>query len=205
MSQSHNASTSLNEPRQVRQWGEMGNWAPYYDFIMTLMTLGREAKLRQLTLDLCQLEPGNKVLEIGCGTGTLSLAAKDRIGTSGEICGLDLAPEMVEIAQRKARRKGVDVSFRQGSIASIPFPNDHFDAVVCSFMIFHMPDEIRQTGIAEIFRVLRSGGHFSIMDSAPLDELARSIKEHAFTDLTMQQAKFTLMQLRFLRARAQKS
>ena len=99
----------------------MGKWAPYYDLTMALMTFGREKKLRQSTIKLSQLKPGDKVLEIGCGTGTLTMAAKAHVGPSGEAAGIDIAPEMVAVARRKATRKGVDISFREGSIAGSLF------------------------------------------------------------------------------------
>ena len=127
-----------------KQEGQMGRWARYYDLIMALMTFGREKKLRQMTIKLAQLMPGDKVLEIGCGTGTLTLAAKAQVGSSGEVVGIDIAPEMVAVASHKATRKGVDVSFQVGSIASIPFPDNRFDVVMCSFMIFHMPEDVRR-------------------------------------------------------------
>ena len=142
-----NANTLENNQTITKQKGQMGNWAKYYDFIMVLMTLGREKKLRQMTLGLAQVKPGDKVLEIGCGTGTLSIAAKAQVGSSGEVSGIDIAPEMIAVASRKAARKGVDVDFKVGSIASIPFPENCFDVVMCSFMIFHMPDDVRNDGI----------------------------------------------------------
>jgi ubiquinone/menaquinone biosynthesis C-methylase UbiE len=88
-----------------RQTGNLGRMAGYYDLIMFLLTQGREKKLRQVTLDLAQIKPGDKVLEIGCGTGTLSIAAKTRVGDSGEVAGLDIAPEMIAAAVRKSCAK----------------------------------------------------------------------------------------------------
>jgi ubiquinone/menaquinone biosynthesis C-methylase UbiE len=95
-----------------RQDGELGYMASYYDLVMTGLTLGREKKLRQTTIQLSRIKPGDKVLEIGSGTGTLSLAAKAQVGPSGEVAGLDLAPEMVAKARSKAARKSADVSFQ---------------------------------------------------------------------------------------------
>jgi ubiquinone/menaquinone biosynthesis C-methylase UbiE len=72
--------------------------------------------------------------------------------------GIDAAPEMIEVACRKAARNGMDVAFQVGLIENIPFPAGQFDVALCSFMIFHMPAEARRKGITEIYRTLKPGG-----------------------------------------------
>jgi ubiquinone/menaquinone biosynthesis C-methylase UbiE len=165
------------------------------------MTLGRENKLRHLEVEWAQLKPGDKVLEIGCGTGTLSLAAKTRVGPNGSVNGIDIAPEMVEAARRKAERKGVDVTFQVGSIAGIPFPDNRFDVVICSFMIFHMPEDVRNKGFKEIYRVLKPGGHYFIIDAVSKDkrydllELGPVLKTNSFTEIEMKKIKYAYLTL----------
>jgi ubiquinone/menaquinone biosynthesis C-methylase UbiE len=194
-----------------KQEGQMGSWARYYDFIMALMTFGRENKLRQMTVKLARLKPGDRVLEIGCGTGTLSLAAKAAVGPSGEAAGIDIAPEMVAAAGRKAARKGIDMSFQEASIAGIPFPDNRFDVVMCSFMIFHMPEDVRMKGFKEIWRVLKSGGHLFILDGASSDkrydirELEPVLKEDSFTEIEIEKLKFMILKGWTLRAKAEKT
>jgi ubiquinone/menaquinone biosynthesis C-methylase UbiE len=194
-----------------KQEGQMGRWAPYYDLVMALMTFGREKKLRQMTIDLAQLNPGDSVLEIGSGTGTLTLAAKARVGAAGEAAGIDIAPEMVAFASRKATRKGANVSFQVGSIAGIPFPENRFDVVMCSFMIFHMPDDVRMKGFTEIRRVLKSGGHLCILDAASSDKrydvrgLIPVLKDIAFAAIEIQQIRLMVLKGWFLRAKADKT
>lgn len=200
----NNTNTRTTTPVK-KQEGQMGKWAPYYDFTMALMTLGREKKLRQMTIKLSRMMPGDKVLEIGCGTGTLTMAAKAQVGSSGEVAGIDIAPEMVRQARNKATRKGIDVSIQEGSIASIPFPDDRFDVVICSFMIFHMPEDVRRKGFTEIYRVMKSGGHLFILDTASLDELAPVLKENAFKEIEMGMTKFIYMGILYLRGKAEKT
>lgn len=204
----------------TKQWGQMGSWAHYYDLLMVLMTFGREKKLRLDTIQLARIKQGDTVLEVGCGTGSLTIAAKTHVGSSGKVAGIDIAPEMVAVASHKATRKGIDVSFQAGSIENIPFPDNCFDIVICSFMIFHMPDDVRRKGFPEIYRVLKSGGHLFILDAAlsekqrqrrsdhlhDVRELAPVLKENQFTDIEMEKTtlKFMGAQFWFLRGKAEK-
>ena len=159
----HQANTNA---RNLDVDGQMGAWASYYDGMMRLITLGRERTLREKTVELAQVQPGNTVLEVGCGTGTLTLAAQARTGLSGTAHGIDVAPEMIQVARRKAARARAPVNFQVGQIACIPFPDDEFDVVMCSFMIFHMSDDTRCKGLVEIHRVLKPGGRLLVVDMA---------------------------------------
>ena len=198
----HNARNSTTLKKQE---GNLGHMAHYYDLLMVFLTMGREKTLRRKTLDLAQMKSGDKILEIGCGTGTLSLAAKARVEASGEVAGIDIAPEMIAVASRKAVRKGVDVSFQLGSIEKIPFPDNWFDTVMCSFMIFHMPEDVRRPGLAEIFRVLKPGGHLFIIDMVDLRELDPVLKENLFREIEIDKFKLNFMSVWFVRATALKN
>ncbi len=202
-----------------KQDGQMGSWAPLYDLLMFLMTFGKEKKLRQETIQLARIKPGDNVLEIGCGTGSLTLAAKEQAGPSGEVAGIDIAPEMVAKARQKAARYSADISFQEGGIAGIPFPDNRFDIVMCSFMIYHMPDEIRMKGFWEIFRVLKPGGHLFILDAAlsekqqqhrtgqihDIRELPPVLKENHFTRIEMEKTGFGFLGTEFWFIRGKKA
>ena len=147
-----------------------------YDTYMRRVTLGREQVLRDVTVDLAQVKPGDSVLEVGCGTGTLTLAAKRKAGPTGKVCGIDVIPGMLEVSRRKAAQANLEVAFQPGSIDDIPFPGNQFDAVMGSFMIFHMSEPVRRKGIAEIYRVLKPGGRLMVLDMAlPPQPLPRAI------------------------------
>ncbi|HMB24885.1 MAG TPA: methyltransferase domain-containing protein [Anaerolineales bacterium] len=164
MEKNNTAEEQVDEDEILKH--QMEQAVPSYDAYMKKMTFGREHVLRQVTVELAQVKPGDSVLEVGCGTGTLTLAAKRQAGPSGKVTGIDVIPEMVEISQRKAAEAREDIAFQVGSIDNIPFPDSHFDVVLCSFMIFHMSENTRRKGIAEIYRVLKPQGRWLILDLA---------------------------------------
>src|SRR5512138_3370681 len=156
--------------------GPMEQMVSTYDAYMRKVTLGREHVLREQTVALAQVRPGDSVLEVGCGTGSLTLAAKRQAGPSGKVYGIDVIPGMIEFSRQKAAQANEDITFQLGSINDIPFPENQFDVVMCSFMIFHMSDETRRTGIAEVHRVLKPGGLLLVVDlEMPANPLARAI------------------------------
>jgi ubiquinone/menaquinone biosynthesis C-methylase UbiE len=147
-----------------------------YDLYMKRITLGREDALRTMTVNLAQVKPGDCVLEVGCATGTLSLAAKRQAGPAGSVFGIDIIPGMIKASQGKAACAKLDVTFQLGNIEDIPFPNEHFDVVMCSFMIFHMSEKVRNKGIEEIYRVLKPRGKLLLLDlSLPPNPVSRTI------------------------------
>jgi len=94
-----------------------------YDLLLWLVTLGRERAFRERMLKYAHLQPGETVLDVGCGTGTLALLAKEQVGPTGEVCGIDASPQMIARAQKKARRAGIDVSFKNAFAQSLPYPH----------------------------------------------------------------------------------
>ena len=161
--------------------GQMEQMVNSYDSYMRKMTFGRERTLREKTVSLADVKPGDCVLEVGCGTGTLTLAAKRQAGPSGKVFGIDIIPGMIELCQRKAAQANLDVTFQLGSIDDIPFSVNQFDVVMCSFMIFHMSEVVRRKGIIEIYRVLRPQGRLLVLDLAlPTSPLPRAIAKALF-------------------------
>lgn len=147
-----------------------------YDAYMKKITLGRESRLRELTVNLAEVKPGGSVLEVGCGTGTLTLQAKRTTGPSGRVVGIDIIPGMVDLSRQKAAKANLDVTFQLGSIDHIPFPDGQFDAVMCSFMIFHMSEAVRRKGMEEIYRVLKPQGRLLVIDlNLPFRPIPRAI------------------------------
>jgi len=116
-----------------------------------------------MTVDNALIKPGDSVLDVGCGTGEVTLAAKTR-AKEGKVYGIDPALEMIAVARSKAARKKLDIDFRIGVIEALPFPDASMDVVTSSLMMHHLPEELKRRGLAEIYRVLKLGGRLLIAD-----------------------------------------
>jgi len=115
-------------------------------------------------VELAGIRSGEGILDVGCGPGRLAIVAGSAAGPAGEVCGIDPAPEMVELARRNAARAGVSVPFEVGVIEALPYPSDHFDVVLSSLMLHHLPDELKRRGLAEVHRVLKPAGRLLAVD-----------------------------------------
>ena len=139
-------------------------WARFYDVVTNLLLLGHEPALRAMTLDLAGVQPGERVLEVGCGTGSLALAAARRATASGTVCGIDPDPTMIGIARKKAAKARLDVAFEVGLIEKLPYGAAEFDVVLSSLMLHHLPADLQTLGLAEVRRVLKPEGRFLAVD-----------------------------------------
>ncbi len=103
-------------------------FARTYDLLLRIMTRGREQQYREDLLDLAGVAPDQCVLDIGCGTGTQAVAIHRRVQPGGSVMGVDVSENMLAAAVRKARRAGVDISFRLADAMRLPFEDGSFDA-----------------------------------------------------------------------------
>jgi len=138
--------------------------AARYDLLVWLLTLGRERVFREKVVRLARLQPGEAVLDIGCGTGTLAIAAKRHVGPTGTVYGIDASPKMLERAGKKARKAGVEIVLKNAMAQALPFPDAHFDAVLTTVMLHHLPRKARQQCATEMRRVLKPGGRVLAVD-----------------------------------------
>jgi ubiquinone/menaquinone biosynthesis C-methylase UbiE len=156
----HKTTDTPKTAGRVIHWG-----ARWYDLFGTIISFGRDKAIRAKLIELAEPAPGEKVLDVGCGTGTLAIVIKRQLGT-GEVHGIDASPEMVRFAKEKSAKDGSDIDFRVALIEAIPFPDASFDLVTSSLMLHHLPDDVKAKGFLEIQRVLKPGGRFMAMDFA---------------------------------------
>jgi ubiquinone/menaquinone biosynthesis C-methylase UbiE len=125
---------------------------------------GKLQALRERTADLADLRPGDCVLDVGCGTGTLALIAVARVGPGGRVDGIDPGREQVARARAKAARRHLPATFEVGTVEHLPFDSQMFDVALSTIMLHHLPPDVRQQGLAEVARVLKPAGRLVVAD-----------------------------------------
>lgn len=140
--------------------------ARLYDALVSVITFGRERRFREAILDLAGVRSGERVLDVGCGTGTLAMGVRRRVGEEGVVHGLDASAEMIALARTKAEADGVAVDFQVGRAQALPFEDSAFDAVLCTMVMHHLPRDQRASAVAETYRVLKPGGRLLVVDLA---------------------------------------
>ena len=145
--------------------GQVIRWPVFYEFILWAVTRNKEKAFRNFVIDTAELKPGEAVLDVGCGTGTQALSAKERVGEAGRVSGIEPSLEMVTYARRKVVRQGLLVDIQPGVIEQINQPDRSFDVILCIIVMHHMPDESKLKGIKEMARVLKPGGRVLVVDS----------------------------------------
>jgi ubiquinone/menaquinone biosynthesis C-methylase UbiE len=115
----------------------------------------------QRTIDRLDLQLGDRVLDVCCGTGASAIPAAIQVGETGSVLGVDLADTLLDLGRKKSTQQGLDnLEFQCADFSQLNLPNEQFDAIVCVFGIFFLPD--MEAAIAELWRMLRPGGKLAI-------------------------------------------
>jgi arsenite methyltransferase len=131
-----------------------------------------------LPTQFAKIKKGDVVIDLGSGAGNDAFVARHETGETGKVIGIDFTDAMVEKARKNAEKLGFhNVEFRQGDIEKMPVTSDVADVIVSNCVLNLVPN--KEEVFKEIFRVLKSGGHFSISDIVLEGELPAEIKEAA--------------------------
>ncbi|AXS81680.1 MULTISPECIES: class I SAM-dependent methyltransferase [Marinobacter] len=148
------------EPKYVPALGY--HWlTPYYDAVVGTTT--RERSFKHALIKQAGFEPGQQVLDLASGTGTLAIWIK-QYQPQVHVTGVDGDPAILSLATRKAQKAKVSVQFERALSYSLPYPAAHFDRVVSSLFFHHLSWENKQRTVQELFRVLKPGAELHVAD-----------------------------------------
>ncbi len=133
-----------------------------YDLLNSAMTAGLHHRWRERAVDIAQVGPGARVLDVATGTGDLALELARRVAPGGEVVGSDFSEGMLARARKKARAAGLDMRFEWGDALELPYPDDSFDAATVGFGVRNFADLYQ--GLAEMARVVRPGGRVVVLE-----------------------------------------
>jgi ubiquinone/menaquinone biosynthesis C-methylase UbiE len=157
----------------------MSNPAETYESYMVPALFAPSA---ERLLDLARPRPGERLLDVGCGTGIVARRAVSRLRPAGRVWGLDASPAMLAVARAAATREQAAIEWREGRAESLPFGDGEFDLVLCQYALMFFAD--RPAALAEMHRVLAEGGRVALavfhgLDRHPFYErLDRAIERH---------------------------
>lgn len=132
-----------------------------YDPIMTLLL--KERQFKEHLVDALDLRPGQRVLDVGCGTGTLTILI-ERACRDACVLGLDGDAQILRIAKRKATVAKAKVQFLQALAADMPFASHSFDRIASSLLFHHLTSDGKRRGLRDIHRTLSPRGKLCIVD-----------------------------------------
>ncbi len=134
---------------------------PLYDPLLKWVM--REETFKRRLIEQAHIEPGQCVLDLGCGTGTLTVLIKT-LHPEAEVAGVDGDTEVLDLAKAKAERADVNIKWDHGLAFELPYPNQSFDRVLTSLMLHHLTSDNKRRTFREVLRVLRPGGELDIVD-----------------------------------------
>ena len=137
---------------------------PVYD--LTLRLTMRDPLFKLALLEQAATPADAEVLDLGCGTATMSILAKQQ-NPDARVATIDIDPKILDIARRKAVREKADIEFHEASVAELPFPDASFDRVLSCLVFHHLDRDKKRAAFEQSFRVLKPGGEIHIADWGP--------------------------------------
>ena len=134
---------------------------PLYDPLQRWVM--REDQFKRDLIRQAKIGPGHRVLDLGCGTATLTILIKQTHPQS-EVVGLDGDPKVLAIARAKAAKAGVAITLDHGMAFQMPYPDQAFDRVLSSLVLHHLTTENKQRALRDVVRILRPSGELHIVD-----------------------------------------
>jgi len=138
-----------------------GFLTPFYDSMMKWAA--RESAFKPKLVEQARIEKGHKVLDIGCGTATLTILIK-KAHPEAEVIGIDGDPKVLEIAKSKVAEADVNIALDYGIASKLPYPDNSFHRVILSMVLHHLPRENKVRSLKEAFRVLKPAGELHVAD-----------------------------------------
>jgi SAM-dependent methyltransferase len=141
--------------------------APDSSFFIGFMDAGNAlpdvVRLKRRVIELLLLRPGDRVLDVGCGTGDDARELARVVGERGNVCGADISAAMIDVAIARSHVSGTIADFRKADVFALPFPDASFDACRCERVLMHL-DGDPVDAVAEMARVTRPGGRIVLSD-----------------------------------------
>lgn len=134
---------------------------PFYDLIQRWVV--RDTRFKSRLIEQAGIQAGHRVLDLGCGTGTLAIMVK-RAQPNAQVVGLDADPQMLRVAASKGAREAPAIQFDEGMAFSLPYPDGSFDRVLSSLMIHHLKTPDKEKAAREVYRILKPGGRLHVID-----------------------------------------
>jgi ubiquinone/menaquinone biosynthesis C-methylase UbiE len=135
-----------------------------YDTLANVFFFGRRRATFQALIAAVGVQPGQRVLDVGCATGYFARLLCLSVGRDGLIVGIDPSPAMISYASRQTGRAS-NCQFQVGRVEALEFPAEHFDVVVSSLVMHHLPEDLRVAALQEMRRVLRPGGRLLVAEA----------------------------------------
>jgi len=154
-----NSRTRAFIPALNRRW-----LTPLYDPLIRWTM--REDVFKPALVQQAQILPGHRVLDLGCGTATLTILIKQR-HPEATVLGVDIDPRILSMAREKIARAGVEIPLDEGAATELPYPDETFDRILSSLVFHHLCPRDKLTAAREAFRVLRPGGTLHVADFGP--------------------------------------